>query len=416
MAVSKSVAQVSQNTVSFAYTGNAIPSIGTFTPVLAGEGLRAGPFRVHPFLGVAETYTDNAFRSNSNRQSDFIHTVAPGVQVQLPFAGSHQLMFDYRASQWWSQRFSQNNVLRQDVTGQLAFDFPGGLALQLQGGYTSGFDVRGSAVDVQAREPTKWTNKTFVGEAEIIGSQLGVRVRSRVTDWNFTNNNQGPRRDRIDTRMDLTVFGAIGPKTFALLNSGVTRQVYDQNTQLDSLNFRVSSGLRWRATGKTTGEIQVGYEFLNFDRAPMTQSAGSLLSSGGNSRQNLRITGNVDWNATGRSTIRLRPFRVIRQSGVFNTSTFTQTGVGLTARHAMGIRTTINGNFRFSNDAFKSDEGTQTSRSRTDNRLQGSIGITYRAVRWLGITGEYQYQQRHSTLDQFEFYANTFMISLQGVF
>jgi len=416
--VETSMAQLSQNTVSYAYTGNAIPSNrgGRFTPVLSGEGLRAGPFRVHPFLGAAEIYTDNVFRTKSNRQHDFVHIVSPGLQVQLPFAGPHQAVIDYRATQRFSQRFSSNNVLRQDLTGQVLLDFPGGLKFNLQGGYTKGFVLRGSAVDIQALEPTKWNTKTFFGQAETIGSQLGIRLRVGVTDWNYENNNQAPTRDRLSSRGDFTVFGSIAPKTFVLLNVGVTRQLYDRNTQLDSANYRVSSGLRWRATGKTRGEIRIGYSFLNFDHASVTQPAGSLLSSGGTRSQNLRIAGNLNWQATARSSIGVRPFRTIRQSGVFNTSTFTQTGIRLNARYAIGTRTTLNGNFQYSNNNFTNDAGNQTSQNRIDNRLGGSLGVTYKAVRWLGITGRYQYQQRSSTIDSFEFYANTLMVSIQGVF
>lgn len=414
--VDKGFAQVSPNTVSYAYTGNIIPATRGFTTLLPGDGIRAGSFRVHLFLGAAEVYTDNAFRNNTNRQSDFIHTVSPGVQIQLPFAGLHQVVFDYRASQLFSQRFALNNVLRQDLTGQMLLNFPGGLNMRFQGGYRKGFDLRGSAVDVQALEPTKWNTKTFLSETEKIGSQFGVRLRVQITDWNFENNNQAPRRDRLSSRGDFTVFGLVAPKTFLLLNFGVSQQSFDQNTQLNSLSYRVSSGLRWQATGKTSGEIQVGYEFLNFDRAPVIQPTGSPLSSGGNGSKNLRITGNLNWNATARSRIQLRPFRRIRQSGVFSTTTFTQTGVRLSGRYAIGTRTTLSANLQYANNDFKNDQSTQTSQNRTDDTLRGNIGATYKAVRWLGLRVQYQYDQRDSTTSRFEFYANTLMVSIQGVF
>ena len=410
----KSMAQVSQNTDSFVYTGSA--SGGGFPGILRGEGLKAGPFRVHPFLGAAEIYTDNVFRSNADRQSDFVHVVAPGMQVQLPFAGYHQAVLDYRAIQFFHQRFSRNDALRQNFTGQVKLNFPGGLNLHLQGGYTKGFDFRGSDVDVQALEPTKWNTKNFAANAETIGSRVGVRLKVRVTDLNYENNNQAPRRDRLTSRGDFTVFGLIAPKTFALLNFGVSRRAYDQNTQLDSASYRVSSGFRWRATGKTTGEIQVGYEILNFDHAPVTQPEGSLLSSGGSRQEIIRVTGILNWQATPRSRIRLRPFRTIRQSGVFNTSTFTQSGVNLSASHAIGIRTTLNGNFSFSHNDFSDDQGGTSSGNRVDYRIRGGIGATYQAVKWLGIKFNYQYAQRISTINTFENYANTLMVSIQGVF
>ena len=48
----------------------------------------AGPVRLHPFMGVAEMYTDNVFRTNSKR-SDFFTTLAPGIQAQLPIGTAY---------------------------------------------------------------------------------------------------------------------------------------------------------------------------------------------------------------------------------------------------------------------------------------------------------------------------------------
>jgi polysaccharide biosynthesis protein VpsM len=415
MSVNTSLAQVSPGTVSYAYTGSAIPADQP-SRISDGGGIKAGPFRIHPFLGMAEIYTDNAFSTKSNRKSDFIHAVSPGLQVELPFSGLHQAVVDYRATQFYSQQFSQNNVLRQDLKGHLLFNFPGGLNIRAQAGYIKGFDFRGSDVDIQALEPTTWNSKSFVGTAEILGSWAGARLRVGVTNWVYENNNQGPTRDRTNRQGDVTLFGTITPKTFLLFNVGVSQEAYDQNIQLDSTSVGVNTGLRWSATGKTTGEIQVGYQIQNFDRAPITQPAGSILSSGGNGSEIVSVSGNLNWAPNSRLNIGVRPFRSIEQSGVFGTSVFTRTGLNLTANYGIGTRTTLNGNFQYSNNAFTNDQGVQTSQNRTDNFLGSGIGLTYRAVKWLGVKASYQYQQRNSTIDTFEFYANTLMVSIQGVF
>lgn len=422
MHVDKAMAQFSGNSSNIQgsraqVSGNSSNSQGSrFTRILEGEGLRFGPLVVHPSLNVEERYTDNAFRSNTNRRSDFIHTISPGIQAQLPFAGLHQAIIDYQGTQTFSQRFSSNNAPRKNLTGQVKFNFPSGFKLRMQGGYTTGFDSRGSAVDVQAAELTKWNATSIIGEVETPGRQLGIRLRVRATDWNFKNNNQGPIRNRLNSRVDLALLRDITPKTSALLNIGVTRQAFDQNTQLDSVNYRISTGLRWKATGKINGEIQVGYAFLNFDHAPVTQPAGSLLSSGSTKRQNLRISGMINWAATARSRIRFRPFRSVRQSGISNTSTFTQSGLSINASHAIGIRTTLRGDFRYSHNDFENDAGNQALEKRIDQQLRGGFGVTYQAIKWVGVSGRYQYAQRFSSFERNEFYANTLMVSIQGVF
>lgn len=416
LVVDRSLGQLSQNSGSSGSIGGGIFSANGFPASFPSKGFRAGPFRIHPFVGAQETYTDNAFRTNSTRESDFVHVVAPGLQVQLPFASFHQAVIDYRANQRFSARFSENNVQRQNLTGQVLLNFPSGMNLNLSGGYTMGADARGSAVDVQSLEPTKWNRKTFIGQVETLNSQFGVRLRFRVEDQNFTNNNQGPTRDRLTSQGGVTVFGNVMPNTYALLNFAVTQQMYDQNIQLDSISYRVNTGLRWRATGKTSGEIQVGYQVLNFDHASTVQPAGSLLSSGGNGSETFQFSGNVQWQPTPRSNIRLFLSRSIEQSGVFGTSVFTQTGSNLNASYAIGTRTTLNSSFRYFNDNFENDQGNQTSQQREDDRFGGSLGITYQAIRWIGITARYEYEQRDSTLSRFEYYANSLMVSIQCVF
>jgi hypothetical protein len=68
---------------------------------LEGGNLKAGPIAVHPHFGIAESYTDNVFRTREGfggRFSDWYTTYAPGLQLKLPILGRHRLVFDYRTN------------------------------------------------------------------------------------------------------------------------------------------------------------------------------------------------------------------------------------------------------------------------------------------------------------------------------
>ena len=70
-------------------------------PLLEAGNIRAGPLKVHPHFGIAQTYTDNVFRTDptfGGRKSDWYTTYAPGLQVRLPLLGRHKLVFDYRSN------------------------------------------------------------------------------------------------------------------------------------------------------------------------------------------------------------------------------------------------------------------------------------------------------------------------------
>ncbi|MES4784891.1 MAG: hypothetical protein C4294_02700 [Nitrospiraceae bacterium] len=148
-------------------------------------------------LGVAEMYTDNVFRTNANRQSDFIHTLAPGIQVQLPVRNRHVFLIDYRTNVQYYQRNSSNDVQDQTASGRVNLNLPSGLKLDLQGEHKIGHDPRGSAVDLQALEVNKWSANSFTGQAEYVGTRAGIVLSARTIRWDYLNNNQAIIRDRL---------------------------------------------------------------------------------------------------------------------------------------------------------------------------------------------------------------------------
>jgi len=406
--------QVSGSSVTLPFVGGWSPSPGGFTSVFQEKGVALGPFRVHPFFGLGETFTDNVFRTKNNRKSDFIHFLAPGIQIQLP-RGRHQFIVDYRASQQLNQRFSGNDALTQDATGQVLLNFAHGVTLKFQGEHIEGFDRRGSQLDLQTPDLTRWNTNSVIGEAEFLGSWAGVRINAQSVQLNYENNNQAPARDRMSHDLDVTFFGSLTSKTYALLSIGASKNDYDTNVQLDNTSYRMSTGLRWAATGKTTGEIQVGYEILNYDRAPVLQPTGSLLSDGGDKQEILRVSGALSWHPTSRTAVTFSPFRLLEQSAVFDTEVFTRTGVNLGASQQIGSRTTIGGNFTVNQNEFSNNNSSASSSARTDMRYGAGVTLKYRAVRWLGFGIGYSFEQRNSTLDRFEFFSNTITLTILGI-
>ena len=187
----------------------------------------------------------------------------------------------------------------------------------------------------------------------------------------------------------------------------ISNNDYDENKQLDSFSYGVFTGFELAPSRLLSGEIRVGYTILNFDRAPVEQPPGSDLSTGGKQQKRLTMRGNFEWRPTSRSSLRLRPFRLIRQSAVFDTSTFVQTGVRISARHTLTDRVAVRGRFFYTNSDF--EEG------RRDNRFRLGTGLEYRTVKWLGFRLDYIFGKRFSNENRFEFYSNSIMVSVQGL-
>lgn len=374
---------------------------------LTGEGLKVGPVQLHPFLGVAEVYTDNVFRRDTNRRSDFLTTIAPGLQALLPFGGGrHSFLLDYRAGQFLYKKFSENNALAQDAQGHVSLNFPGGLKMDFQGGHTEGFDPRGSEVDTQQQDITKWNINSFLSQISYSGPGAGVRLRASYIDLHYKNNGQAPRRDRTRLRTDVQFLANLTPSTSALIGALITDYQYDKNKQLDGFAYGVFTGFEIAPSRLLSGNFNIGYTVLNNDRAPLPQPPSSGLSAGGKQQKALYMDGNLFWNPTSRSSVSAYPFRYITQSAVFNTATFIQTGVSISARHVLTERLAMRGNFYFAN--FDFDDG------RNDNLFRWRIGPEYRAIKWLGFKLDYIFDKRYSNQSNFNFYGNTIMLSIQG--
>ncbi len=411
-------AQSFSDTGSFSYTGSHNPVNPTliyprFRQDLPGKGLKAGPVRLHPFLGLAEVYTDNVFRTKKRRRGDFLTTIAPGLQASLPIGERHKLLFDYRAAQFLYGKFSENNALAQNGVGLLRLDFPGGLKVDFQAEHVEGFDPRGSELDIQQQDITKWRSDLIKVQAEMLGPQIGLRIGINYARLHYRNNNQAAPRDQSFGTIDMTVIVPASKSVSALLGVQVSDVSYDENTQLDSFSYGIFTGFRLEAKSQLTGEFNLGYSVLNFDRSPASDPAQVIdlmqrnLSIGGKQQELLFMRGDLRWRPTSQLDFRLIPFRFIQQSAVFNTSTFTQTGIGITARKVFRKGLSSRGSFLYSNSDF--------SGSRNDDRFRWRIELDYRTVKWLGFKLAYSFERRASSQNQFDFYSNTIMFSVQGL-
>jgi hypothetical protein len=369
-------------------------------------------------MGVAQMYTDNVFRTNSNRISDFVTTLAPGIQAQLPFAGFHTFLIDYRTNLQSYSRASSNNVQDQTASGRFNFDFPGGLKIDLQGEHKLGHDPRGSAVDslnTQGLGVNKWTANSFTGQAEYLGAQSSVRLNVLTIRWDYLNNGLGPVRDGRMNYAGLTFSRNATGKTSLLTNVGVRQSIYDQNKNLDSVMYLISGGGTWNVDGVTSGDILVGFQYMQFTRAQVNQPPPlSQFSRDKDAYPSFFFMGNIHWQPTPLLKISLQPYRTIQQTVISGTLFYTVTGVNLTARHELTDSTTLNFNLGFEQDKFQSSSSGGSD--RTDLFKNVAVGVTYRAVHWVGLGAQYIFEDRNSNLTPFTYQASTVMLSAQALF
>jgi len=405
-------------TPTFPWTGIYPLYPGSFTAIAPDDGFRAGPLRLHPFMGMAEMFTDNVLRTNSKR-SDFFTTLAPGLQAQLPFGTRHLFVADYRTNLQFFHRTPSNNVQDQTASAMTRFEFASGLKLDLQGEHKLGHDPRGSALDLQTLELNKWVANSITGRAQYEGGQVGATLTMQTMRWNYINNNQGLIRDRLTNYLGTTFSAKVLPHTSALLNLSVVQEIYDENKNLDSAMYTISTGARWEISGNTSGQFLVGYQHLKFTRAQVNQPGPvlSIFRRDQDSFNNLFAMGQLQWTPLANLNLALQPYRTIQQTVVAGTIFFTATGVNLSATYPLGMRFEVTSNLGFEVDRFSSPAGALAlTPTRSDTLKNAAIGLNYRAVRWLGVSLQYVFEDRSSNARDFNYQANTAMLSVQGMF
>lgn len=405
-------------TPNFPLTGYYPLYPGALTTIRTSDGVTAGPLKLHPSLGLAELYTDNVFRTASNRTSDFVHAMAPAIQVQLPMAFRHALIVDYRTNLLFFDRTPANDVRDQTASGRVKLDFPGGLKVDFQGEHKVGHDPRGSAQDLQFVEVNKWRTDSVTGRVEYTGVQASLALNLQSTRWNYTNNGLGPLYSRLNNYVGMTFSGAVTPKSSLLISTGVNQQIYDQNKNLDSNVYMISTGARWQVSDLTSGELLVGYQFLRFSKAQTNQPPPLLsqFTRSEDSASNFYVAGNLRWTPTSYLSVNLQPYRAIQQTVVLGSLFFVSTGANLAVTHSLSQRNGLNLNVGVEQDKFTSGGGVGASAPRSDTLKNIALGYTYKATRYLGATLQYAYEDRSSTDGQFVYNANTFTVGLQGGF
>ena len=384
---------------------------GSFSRLIAEDGIAAGPVRLHPMLGIAELYTDNAFRTNANRRSDFATTLAPGIQAELPFGGSHSFVGDYRTNIQTFNQTPSNDVQDQTASGRFSFNFPGGLRLDLQGEHKLGHDPRGSALDTQSVDVNKWTANSFMGQAFYEGANAGLRLNLSSRQWTYLNNGQGFFRNRLSNYTGVDLQGKVSGRTSIVMNIAANQELYDENTSFNSTTYSASTGFRWNVTDLTFGELLGGYQVLRFNNAASEQFPRSADSFG-----NFFFVGNMTWKPTPFMTVTLQGYRSFQQSVVLNTLFFTSTGANLSAIHTLTDSTALTLNLGLEHDDFEPASVTAATPNRVDTIKNVAFGIRYRAVKWVGAGLQYIFEDRNSNVDQFKYYANSVMLSLQATF
>src|SRR5262249_10656785 len=153
-------------------------------------------------------------------------------------------------------------------------------------------------VVTQGLDVNKWTANGFTGQAEYLGAQSSVRLNVQTIRWDYLNNNQAPSRDRLTNNAGLTFTRNVTGKTCMLAYVAALQSSSDQNKNLDNVIYTFSGGRTWNVSEVTSGEIQAGYQIVQFSLAQVNQPPPlNQFTRDKDNYSNFYFMGRLNWQA-----------------------------------------------------------------------------------------------------------------------
>jgi len=250
--------------------------VGPVTGVLAPYGVpaaydtlmrgwrshRLGPVRVYPYLEYDGIYRTNIFQTSTDKKSDWVNAINPGVRIELPIAGRHRFSAGYLGNYFFYSRYSRQNHLDHNANVDLAFNFRGGLSLRF------GNTLRAAT---EERSAVTYRQRDYLREVPYLLATYRLSDRWKMqaayifdllefAKWVDRDNNY---REHTG---GLTLYYRFWPKTAALAQYIVSGRTYPYDAFGNNITHSGLLGLTWDPTAKLTGTVKFGFTIKDYER------------------------------------------------------------------------------------------------------------------------------------------------------
>lgn len=348
----------------------------------------AGGARIKSSIGGLAYYTDNFYNEPSGQTAGFGSLIRP----ELSFL-----------------KESSRMRLAGQVGGEYGmFDLPGAEDDYLDGGAILGFMSQATLrnqfrldasfrrghdafgvnrtedATVRDEELDRWnqTSGSLHYRYGAAGARLNAEVGLTRLDREYVTNRAATEVLNYDaTTVDYTVLYSYSPRTTLLLDFSRTDYNFERafgavDTRAGEL-YRARAGMRWLATGKTSGDVRVGYRRRLFD----TDSPDI---------EGIDWEAGIDWSPVPRSQLRLATARSEQESYRADARVIDVESVTLSWKHNLTAR------LRSTLALERLNVDFDTS-GRDDEILGGGAGLEYAALSYLWVVADVGLTRRDST-------------------
>jgi hypothetical protein len=367
---------------------------------------RLGPVIVSPYLEYNGIYRSNIFQTSTDKRSDFINGIYPGIRVELPVAGRHKVSVGYLGNYYIYSDNNRESHYDHNVNADIAVNFRSGLSLRFGNTFRAATEERSSEISRQRHyerlNPYFIATYAFADKWKLQGSYQFDNLEFALP--------VDQRNEYQEQTGGVTLYYKFWPKTAAILQYIITSREYPFSPEGDNMSHSPLVGLTWDPTAKISGTVKFGYTLKSYDQD--LPGRDNSPDSWAMSIQTLyRYSNYTTFTLIGQHSIQedvdLAGNNAYRNTGVYFSWNydwhFTNSAVYLA--------------FAYTNNDYLGNVVDPLSgelKSRDDDIISLGVGISRPFTRWLRLRLDYQYADRSSNIGGFTYNEHKFLFGVQG--
>ncbi|MFZ5453726.1 MAG: outer membrane beta-barrel protein [Thermodesulfobacteriota bacterium] len=392
------------------------PSLGILAPYgydaaanslsMGWQRHRLGPVVMRPFFEYDAVYRTNIYQTSTDKKSDFINTINPGLYFELPMAKKHKLSVGYLGNYFIYSRYGNNSHYDQNINAEAAFNFP-------RWSVRFGNGLRLATEDRTAENARK---RRYTRESPYFAATLRFADRWRIeANYQFEALTFAKQEDSTDNyqyhTMGWSLYYKFWPKTSALVQYVLLFRQHPSDSIQNNTVHTYMGGLTWDPTAKISGTVKFGYTNANYD---------DKLSTRNNNPGSWAMSIQTLYRYSRYTNIALVAQRSIQEDADENNNSYVNTGLYLTLNHYFHyFKVNSYAMISFYRNAYQEnsyDGYTGEYKRRDDNVISAGAGLSRSFTKWLRLRLDYVYSNKASNFGGYSYNEHKVLVGAQTSF
>jgi hypothetical protein len=376
-------------------------------------GVRAGAFMLHPGVQLAAQFTDNAFYSYDNEQSDTVFHIRPYITAQSTWS-RHSLNLSLAADIAMYDDFGERDY--EDYFLSVA----GRIDVKNRSFFTYGLDYMdlheglNNRTSEQGVEPTRYS--VFGGRLgyDHTFNRLSVGVGYSYNELDY-DDVLGSDEDLIDNQDRNRVTHTYSVRADYQFSSNkavfVSYQAYEtkykQNIDRNGYSrsgdgYTINGGISFSIAGRLEGDVFASYYNRDFDDPNLTGDDGFLIAGGAG----------LQWNPTSLTSVYGRITTGVQDTTDANSTSYVNSVFSLRVDHELTTDIQLNAFAAYSINDYNPIDPTAPDLRSKDNIFRAGLGLNWYINRHVYLNASYDYETLDSSVPLDDYNVNNFWLNL----